>query len=653
MSVIKKTCLFLLALCAVNGALGQGKRLKMMPEKPLIGDTVQLLYHPDSALLKTGKPIKGAVYIYDTTYHWSAVDLSMNATDSGYSFTMPLTADKGLWAFKFRAGDVIDNNRDTGYFIMGAVPGRMWKAAYAGYGAIRASRYDIGIPGYYKEFQVSDSAMFFWMGQEVGYWRAGKTFVYPYVKARAAMEQQAGLNPDSSAIIRNAAGYMLHAANLSEKDLFTLALINEQYVKNKERADSIREAMGKQYPNGIIKKLVDYKALISERNVDKKLVLSEQFLKNYKQDPMLDVLAGINYDRSVWMNIFAISIAKQDTTVLAKYVNTCPLTMLAFAYYKMVEIPYDDWKTMPAKTAYTFSQRIMDRLAYLKVNKPGEYYYMTPGEFGEYVDDLFKHNYIIHASILKETGRDKEALPLVLQLQEAYQYTNATLNQLEASLLERAGDKKKLDEVLHNSVRMNQASAQIIDLLKKEYLASHKDTEGFDAYLNSMKDAHTMELLREHVREAMMNREAVPFAMTDLDGKMVTLADQKGKVVVMDFWATWCAPCKAAMPGMKMAQEHFKGDSNVVFYFVDTQERDPKYKEKVKQFIKDKQYPFKVLFDNGDEYYSKYAQLIQTSGIPFKVIIDGKGNIRFAQIGYMGSPSGLADEIEAMVSLSK
>ncbi|WP_343689389.1 TlpA disulfide reductase family protein [Chitinophaga sp.] len=650
---IKHSCLFILALCAYTGTQAQERRLKMTPERPSIGDTVKLLYRPDTALLKTGKPILGAVYIYDTTYHWTAQDLPLKKTDSGYTATVPLTPDKGLWAFKFRAGDSTDNNRDTGYIIMGSVPGRQWKAAYAGYGALRARDYEMGIRGYYKNFSIGDSAMFFWMGQEIGYWKAGRTFIWPYVRARAAMERQAGMNPENSSSIQSAASYMLHAPNLSEKDLFTLALINEQYLHKKERADSLRAAINAQYPNGILKKLADYKELIKERDTDKKLSLSEQFIKTYAPEKELDDLAGIEYDRGVWRNIFAISIAKGDTGVLAKYINTTTLNQLAFAYYKMVEIPYADWKSMPAKVAYPFSKRIIDKLADLKSHKPEEYYYYTPAEFATYVDGIFKTDYITHIAILSETGREKEALALALRMQETFQYSNATLNQLEASLLEKAGDKKRLDEVLRNSVRMNQASAQIIDLLKKDYLKTHKDTEGFDAYLNGMKDAHTMELLREHVKSAMIDRAAVPFEMKDLDGNTVSLAAQKGKVVVMDFWATWCAPCKAAMPGMQMAQEHFKNDSNVVFYFVDTQERDPEYKEKVKKFIKEKKYPFKVLFDNGDEFYSKYAKLIQTSGIPFKVVIDGNGKIRFAQTGYMGSPSGLADEIEMMISLAK
>ena len=104
---------------------------------------------------------------------------------------------------------------------------------------------------------------------------------------------------------------------------------------------------------------------------------------------------------------------------------------------------------------------------------------------------------------------------------------------------------------------------------------------------------------------------------------------------------------------MKMAMEHFKNDTNVVFFFVDTQERIPDYKEKVKTFLKEKNYPFQVLFDKGEDTYAAYAKLIKTSGIPFKVVIDAKGNIRFAEVGYKGSPSQLADEITTMIDLAK
>jgi thiol-disulfide isomerase/thioredoxin len=126
----------------------------------------------------------------------------------------------------------------------------------------------------------------------------------------------------------------------------------------------------------------------------------------------------------------------------------------------------------------------------------------------------------------------------------------------------------------------------------------------------------------------------------------VRLSELKGKVVVVDFWATWCGPCTASFPFLQQVYEKYKANPNFVILTLNTWERvtGAEREALVKKFMEENKYTFPVLYDEG--FVEKYG----VEGIPTKFIIDKKGMIQFKSIGFMGGPK-MIDEMTMQIEM--
>ncbi|UAY57234.1 TlpA family protein disulfide reductase [Arachidicoccus terrestris] len=155
--------------------------------------------------------------------------------------------------------------------------------------------------------------------------------------------------------------------------------------------------------------------------------------------------------------------------------------------------------------------------------------------------------------------------------------------------------------------------------------------------------------------ETMLDLPSQNFSLKDMEGKTVQLSDYLGKTVILDFWATWCGPCKRSFPAMQMAVNKYATDKDVVFLFIDTWERTPDADQQVKKFISANNYSFRVLLDrkpavSGDNMVvEKYG----ITGIPTKFVIDPNGKIRFRLTGFGGGNDAAVEEISAMIELAR
>lgn len=130
-----------------------------------------------------------------------------------------------------------------------------------------------------------------------------------------------------------------------------------------------------------------------------------------------------------------------------------------------------------------------------------------------------------------------------------------------------------------------------------------------------------------------MPSAAPVFAATlaDFDGKPVALAELKGKLVVLNFWATWCGPCRTEIPHLIEAQEKY-GPSGIVFMGAAVEDNA----DSVRNFVKTYGITYTVVMAGTDKGIALLRALgNQIAGLPFTIVLDRQGNIVAAKRGIM------------------
>jgi thiol-disulfide isomerase/thioredoxin len=131
---------------------------------------------------------------------------------------------------------------------------------------------------------------------------------------------------------------------------------------------------------------------------------------------------------------------------------------------------------------------------------------------------------------------------------------------------------------------------------------------------------------------------APDFQLQTLDGDYVKLSDYRGERVMLNFWATWCPPCRAEMPDM----EKFHQDKDVVILAVNLTDAE-KDLQQVKDFVNEYELTFSILLDENIEV----AELYMIQPIPTSFMIDSNGLISYKAFGAMNYEL-MVQELEKM-----
>jgi len=138
---------------------------------------------------------------------------------------------------------------------------------------------------------------------------------------------------------------------------------------------------------------------------------------------------------------------------------------------------------------------------------------------------------------------------------------------------------------------------------------------------------------------SLKGAEAPNFTLIDMEGNEVSLNSLRGKVVFLDFWATWCPPCRNSLPHTQALSQHEKTKSGDLVVLAVNAREDV---DKVKKFMQDNNYSFRVLLDKD----GKVLDSFKVRGIPTFVLIDREGKVAWVQVGFMpGSEKAMEEAV--------
>lgn len=141
-----------------------------------------------------------------------------------------------------------------------------------------------------------------------------------------------------------------------------------------------------------------------------------------------------------------------------------------------------------------------------------------------------------------------------------------------------------------------------------------------------------------YINSPLLAKPAAPFSVMLFDGGKLALEDLRGKAVFLNFWASWCPPCRAEARELEAAWQQVKG-KNMVFLGVALQDTDQNSREFLKEFG--------VTYPNGKDESGKIAVDYGTWGIPESFFIDPQGRITYKHVGGIRAPLVLAKLEEA------
>lgn len=615
---------FSLVVCSEKSS---SARLTMSPAKPRPGDTVTFAYIPADKNLAARETF--SLYVYSYSKELPKVQ-AVELKKSGKKWTGTYPIDKeayGLVAKIKLDKENDDNNQGKGYiFALYTPEGKVLPGhkaglalAYTSWGQLVGINQDLNqaLRLTEEEFLANPAAK--------------KEFVNSYLRLLQATKKE-GWEQKSK-------DFMEEVSALPDLDDSTLVTLYRFYAQtgNQEKAMAMVEQARKN-PKG---EFFQIQALMQLQGIQDSKERMD-FVKEFQE-----AFPDSRYTESIIGMITQSLFQEKKLEEASNFLQENRLKAQPYYFYAVANQANQEGQVPLALKALDNGISLLNE----HLSNPDKYKpaYYTEEEWQEETKTSLSAMMLsLKGNLLWKQGQLTEA---VSSLGQAYEDSHGEQSGISMDyarvLLENKNYEPAL-QVLEATARKGFTGSDLMDLLQQAYAGAKGSDSGWEEFRVNLETGAT-EALRSELQKKMVDQPAPAFELKDLDGKVVKLADYQGKVVILDFWATWCGPCLGSFPGMKKLVEEYQKDPGVTFVFVNTWQDEANKEQVVREFLEKNQYPFYVLMDSEDKVVADYG----VSGIPTKFVIDPKGKIRFKSVGFEGDTEKMVKEVKLMVELAR
>ena len=584
------------------------------------------MYNQDSTILSGVDEVKCIAYLYGNELN-NTVDVPLNK--DGNMLTGKLTTEENTLGviLKFKSEEVVDNNDKSGYIIF--LTGNDGERLPGSLSGLAAAHNKWG--AYYIDLERDrDKAYNFFEEEFKANPQIKQEFLQPYFETVNVVRVE-----DSETIITAELESLEKRNELSEENYKLLANWYSK-LNNIEKVEFYEKVINEKFPQSEYVQIQKYLEFRNLEDVNDKIAFAEKYENEHPGTEYIE------YMHDLIVNSYRDA---KDYKSAYEFLTNNFNKVSTYRFYSVAKRMIDEKTDM--KTALEITKLGVE-INRQEVEKPSgdkpEFY--SDSEWKEEREYYLGLNLFAYGNILYNMDEKNNSLSPLEEAVDLTRREDGSVNELYSKALVENGNYGKAMDEISVFIETGHGTSIMKDLLKEAYLNDKGSDEGFSEYAARFEDT-AKEKLKLKLEKEIILEPAPAFTLNDIDGNIISLADYKGKTVIVDFWATWCGPCRASFPGMKISVEKYRDDENVKFFFINSWERVEDKHKNASDFISKNEYPFRVLMDEEN----KVIEMFKVSGIPTKFIIDGEGNIRFKSVGFPGTDEQLVEELDMMISM--